>query len=79
LAHYADHPAGPVLVSPAYHRLHHAPDTQQVNLGVVLTIWDILAGRARPRRPAEPGRAGRRSRASYPRSVLGLVIAVSAI
>ena len=34
-------------MSPAYHRLHHAPDTQRVNLGVVLTIWDILAGRAR--------------------------------
>jgi sterol desaturase/sphingolipid hydroxylase (fatty acid hydroxylase superfamily) len=40
-------PAGRVLVSPAYHRLHHAPDTQGVNLGVVLTIWDVLAGRAR--------------------------------
>ncbi len=40
-------PAGRVLVSPAYHRLHHAPDTQRVNLGVVLTIWDILAGCAR--------------------------------
>lgn len=40
-------PAGRVLVTPAYHRLHHAPDTQGVNLGVVLSIWDILAGRAR--------------------------------
>ena len=40
-------PAGRVLVTPAYHRLHHAPDTQGVNLGVVLTIWDILASRAR--------------------------------
>jgi sterol desaturase/sphingolipid hydroxylase (fatty acid hydroxylase superfamily) len=40
-------PAGRVLVSPAYHRLHHAPDTQDVNLGVVLTIWDVLAGLAR--------------------------------
>ena len=40
-------PAGRVLVTPAYHRLHHAPDTQGVNLGVVLTIWDILTGRAR--------------------------------
>ena len=46
-------PAGRVLVSPAYHRLHHAPDTQDTNLGVVLTIWDVLAGRAR-----FPGRAG---------------------
>jgi len=40
-------PAGRVLVSPAYHRLHHAPDIQHANLGVVLTIWDVLAGRAR--------------------------------
>jgi sterol desaturase/sphingolipid hydroxylase (fatty acid hydroxylase superfamily) len=40
-------PVGRVLVSPAYHRLHHARDTQRVNLGVVLTIWDVLAGRAR--------------------------------
>ena len=40
-------PAGWVIVSPAYHRLHHAPDAQGVNLGVVLTVWDILAGRAR--------------------------------
>jgi len=40
-------PVGRVLVSPAYHRLHHAPDTQRVNLGVVLTIWDVLVGRAR--------------------------------
>jgi sterol desaturase/sphingolipid hydroxylase (fatty acid hydroxylase superfamily) len=38
---------GRVLVSPAYHRLHHAPDTQDVNLGVVLTIWDVLTGYAR--------------------------------
>jgi sterol desaturase/sphingolipid hydroxylase (fatty acid hydroxylase superfamily) len=40
-------PAGRVIVSPAYHRLHHAPDAQGVNLGVVLTIWDVLARRAR--------------------------------
>jgi sterol desaturase/sphingolipid hydroxylase (fatty acid hydroxylase superfamily) len=52
-------PAGRVLVSPAYHRLHHAPDTQQVNLGVVLTIWDVLAGRARfPARTDAAGRTG---------------------
>jgi sterol desaturase/sphingolipid hydroxylase (fatty acid hydroxylase superfamily) len=52
-------PAGRVLVSPAYHRLHHAPDTQQANLGVVLTIWDVLAGRARfPSRSAGVGRTG---------------------
>jgi sterol desaturase/sphingolipid hydroxylase (fatty acid hydroxylase superfamily) len=52
-------PAGRVLVSPAYHRLHHAPDTQDVNLGVVLTIWDVLAGLARfPARTDAVGRTG---------------------
>jgi sterol desaturase/sphingolipid hydroxylase (fatty acid hydroxylase superfamily) len=40
-------PLGRVIVSPAYHRLHHATDIQDMNLGVVLTIWDVLAGRAR--------------------------------
>jgi hypothetical protein len=30
-----------------YHRLHHATDIQDVNLGVVLTVWDVLSGRAR--------------------------------
>ncbi|HUJ05416.1 MAG TPA: sterol desaturase family protein [Streptosporangiaceae bacterium] len=39
-------PLGRVLVSPAYHRLHHEPDARCVNLGVVLTIWDVLAGYA---------------------------------
>src|SRR5580698_2950270 len=52
-------PAGRVLVSPAYHRLHHAADDQRVNLGVVLTIWDVLAGRARfPARSEASGRTG---------------------
>jgi sterol desaturase/sphingolipid hydroxylase (fatty acid hydroxylase superfamily) len=52
-------PAGRVIVSPAYHRLHHAPDTQRVNLGVVLTIWDVLAGCARfPSRSDALGRTG---------------------
>jgi sterol desaturase/sphingolipid hydroxylase (fatty acid hydroxylase superfamily) len=52
-------PAGRLLVSPAYHRLHHAPDIQDVNLGVVLTIWDVLAGRARfPARGAAAGPTG---------------------
>jgi sterol desaturase/sphingolipid hydroxylase (fatty acid hydroxylase superfamily) len=50
-------PVGRVLVSPAYHRLHHAPDVQRLNLGVVLTIWDVLAGRAMF--PARGGRVGR--------------------
>ena len=39
-------PAGRVIVSPAYHRLHHDREDQHLNLGVVLTIWDVLAGRA---------------------------------
>jgi sterol desaturase/sphingolipid hydroxylase (fatty acid hydroxylase superfamily) len=52
-------PAGWILVSPAYHRFHHDPDNQGVNLGVVLTIWDILAGRARfPSRAGTVGRTG---------------------
>jgi sterol desaturase/sphingolipid hydroxylase (fatty acid hydroxylase superfamily) len=52
-------PLGRVIVSPAYHRLHHAPDTQHANLGVVLTIWDVLAGRARfPARSDGVGRTG---------------------
>jgi len=29
-------------VSPAYHRLHHDRENQAVNLGVVLTVWDVL-------------------------------------
>jgi sterol desaturase/sphingolipid hydroxylase (fatty acid hydroxylase superfamily) len=52
-------PVGRVIVSPAYHRLHHDRETQHVNLGVVLTIWDILAGRARfPARGAAAGPTG---------------------
>jgi len=52
-------PAGRVIVSPAYHRLHHAPDIQHANLGVVLTIWDILAGIARfPSASDQAGRTG---------------------
>jgi sterol desaturase/sphingolipid hydroxylase (fatty acid hydroxylase superfamily) len=52
-------PVGRVIVSPAYHRLHHDPDTQDANLGVVLTIWDVLAGRAKfPARSDAVGRTG---------------------
>ena len=40
-------PLGRVIVSPAYHRLHHDREDQSINLGVVLTVWDVLAGRAR--------------------------------
>jgi len=52
-------PFGRVLVSPAYHRLHHATGAQRVNLGVVLTIWDVLAGCATfPARGDVVGRTG---------------------
>lgn len=52
-------PAGRVIVSPAYHRVHHAREDQSVNLGVVLTVWDVLAGCARfPSRSDAVGRTG---------------------
>jgi sterol desaturase/sphingolipid hydroxylase (fatty acid hydroxylase superfamily) len=53
-------PLGRVLVSPAYHRLHHAvAGERDVNLGVVLTVWDVLFGMARfPARRAAPCRTG---------------------
>jgi sterol desaturase/sphingolipid hydroxylase (fatty acid hydroxylase superfamily) len=41
-------PLGRVFVSPAFHRLHHAPSIPgrrgSVNFGFVLAIWDRLAG-----------------------------------
>jgi len=38
---------GKLLVSPAYHRIHHSVDGPHgANLGIVLTIWDVLASRA---------------------------------
>src|SRR5215469_3512479 len=50
-------PLGRVIVSPAYHRLHHDRVSQAVNLGVVLTIWDVLARCASfPARGAGVGR-----------------------
>lgn len=52
-------PLGKVIVSPAYHRLHHALEVQNANLGVVLTIWDIITGCATfPARSAQAGRTG---------------------
>ena len=36
-----------MVVSPAYHRLHHdRDDWRGVNLGTVLVVWDVLAGLA---------------------------------
>lgn len=40
-------PVGRVIVSPAYHRVHHSIDGPEgANLGIVLTVWDVLARRA---------------------------------
>ena len=53
-------PLGRVVVSPAYHRLHHSVDGPGgLNLGIVLTVWDMLAGRAQfPVRAAPACRTG---------------------
>jgi sterol desaturase/sphingolipid hydroxylase (fatty acid hydroxylase superfamily) len=55
-----------ILVSPAYHRLHHAATGRNdINLGNVLTLWDVLAHRAvmptpgSARLPVPTGIAGR--------------------
>jgi sterol desaturase/sphingolipid hydroxylase (fatty acid hydroxylase superfamily) len=41
-------PVGKVVVSPAYHRLHHSFEgSAGLNLAIVLTVWDVLAGRAK--------------------------------
>ncbi len=55
-----------VMVSPAYHRLHHDRDDRRgVNLGTVLVVWDVLAGlavfptAAPTRNPVPTGLAGR--------------------
>ena len=52
---------GRFFVSPAYHRLHHAAEGEQdVNLGVVLTVWDVMFGLARfPARGSAPCETGR--------------------
>lgn len=53
-------PLGRVIVSPAYHRRHHSAEGEHdVNLAVVLPIWDLLAGRARfPSRAAPVSHTG---------------------
>jgi sterol desaturase/sphingolipid hydroxylase (fatty acid hydroxylase superfamily) len=53
-------PLGKIFCSPAYHRIHHKIDgPNDVNLGIVLTVWDVLARRAVfPQRGAEPCRTG---------------------
>ena len=57
-------PVGKLVVSPAYHRIHHSVDGPAgANLGIVLTVWDVLARRAIFPRPGNPvcrtGLAGR--------------------
>ncbi|HTX00242.1 MAG TPA: sterol desaturase family protein [Acidimicrobiales bacterium] len=57
-------PLGRLLCSPAYHRIHHRCEGRQdVNLGIVLSIWDVLSRRAvfpvRGARPCATGLAGR--------------------
>ncbi len=40
-------PLGRVIVSPAYHRLHHAAEGRiDINLGTLFTFWDVLTRRA---------------------------------
>ena len=55
-------PVGRILVSPAYHRLHHAStpvdDRIAVNFGFVLVCWDRLARRAVFPSGAAPIRTG---------------------
>jgi sterol desaturase/sphingolipid hydroxylase (fatty acid hydroxylase superfamily) len=55
---------GKVFVSPAFHRLHHAPTGRlDINMGTVLSIWDRMSGRAVDAVPSEiaapTGLAGR--------------------
>jgi hypothetical protein len=46
-----------VLISPAYHRIHHAATGRlDINLGTVFAVWDALSRRAvfPARDPADP-------------------------
>jgi len=39
--------AGRILISPAYHRIHHAATGRlDINLGTIFTFWDMLSRRA---------------------------------
>jgi sterol desaturase/sphingolipid hydroxylase (fatty acid hydroxylase superfamily) len=79
-------PLGKVIVSPAYHRLHHASKGRiDLNLGSVFTIWDVMTRRAVfPVPAAEPIATGlyrrpvpieQAERAWAPLHVLGLQLA----
>ena len=84
-------PLGRVLVSPAYHRLHHSRSPVEgrraVNFGFVLVCWDRLAGCAvypfgrevvanRCGRPPGPCRAGRGPRQAHSRHYCATVSTV---
>ena len=34
-----------VLITPGIHRLHHVPETETCNLGIIFTFWDRLRGK----------------------------------
>ena len=66
-------PVGRILISPAYHRIHHsATGRLDINLGTVFAIWDTMSRRAvfparsaadrRSSRPAWPAGRCRSSR-----------------
>jgi sterol desaturase/sphingolipid hydroxylase (fatty acid hydroxylase superfamily) len=65
---------GKMFVSPAYHRLHHAADGRiDINLGIVLTVWDVASGRSVFPVPGSPvpstGLAGRPVPVEHARAV----------
>jgi sterol desaturase/sphingolipid hydroxylase (fatty acid hydroxylase superfamily) len=53
-------PVGRVMISPAYHRIHHAATGRlDINLGTIFTFWDMLSRRAVfPQRDSVPIRTG---------------------
>ena len=59
-------PAGRIMISPAYHRIHHsATGRLDINLGTVFAIWDTMSG-ARCSRPGPPRPDGHRDRPVRP-------------
>jgi len=50
---------GRVLVSPAYHRIHHAATGRlDINLGTVFAVWDVMSRRAVFPTPGTAGATG---------------------
>lgn len=50
-------PIGKIIISPAYHSVHHMRSTQDKNLGNLLMIWDQLLNKSiyPDKRPAQEG------------------------